>query len=174
MGAWGAIIMAFFGALFAALTLHWQWHVSGAALAAPYVLFAAIAAAAIHVLRQPGEGLAPSAKARRTILWSSSAEGVGLFVAANIVINLHRPDLLLPAMALVVGLHFLPIAAAMAFAPFYLLGATMILAALAGFLAPAPAGGAIAGSMGALSLWIAAALAVRREWRARRFSRQPG
>ena len=41
----------------------------------------------------------------------------GLLLAFNIVINLHRPDLLLPSMALVVGLHFLPIAFAAGFVP---------------------------------------------------------
>ena len=172
MGAWGAIIMAFFGALFAALTLHWQWHVSAIALAAPYLVFAVIAGAALWVLRMPGEGLTPSASARRVIMWGSTAEGVGLFVAANIVINLHRPHLLLPAMALVVGLHFLPIAAAMAFRPFYILGAALIVAALTGFVAPPAIGAAIAGGMGALSLWLAAALAVRRDWHARRSRRR--
>ena len=171
MGAWGAIIMSFFGALFAALTMHWEWHVSGAALAIPYILFAAIGLAALYVLRQPGTGLALSEKARKAILWSSTAEGVGLFLAANVVINLHRPDLLLPAMALVVGLHFLPIAAAMALRPFYVLGAALILGSIAGFAAPAPAGGEIAGLLAALSLWLAAALAVRRDWRARSMAR---
>lgn len=49
-------------------------------------------------------GIEPSERAGRVIIWSSIGEGVGLFVAANIVQNLHRPELLLPAMALVVGL----------------------------------------------------------------------
>lgn len=86
MGAWGAIIMSFFGALFAALTLYWQWQVSGAALAVPIPL--------------------------------------------------------------------------------------SFLAALLGFALPAPVGGEIAGFMGALSLWAAAAMAVRREWQAKRTTAQ--
>ena len=173
MGAWGAIIMSFFGALFAALTIYWQWHVSGPALAAPYLVFVAIGLAALHVLRLPGEGIAPSRKTQRAFLWSSTAEGIGLFLAANIVINLHRPDWLLPAMALVVGLHFLPIAAAARFRPFYALGAALILAAMLGFALPAPIGGDLAGFMGALSLWAAAAIAVRRDWWAKRSTTQP-
>jgi hypothetical protein len=39
-----------------------------------------------------------------------AAEGVGIFIAINIVINLHHPELQVPAMALVVGLHFFPLA----------------------------------------------------------------
>ena len=90
------------------------------------------------------------------------------------MINLHRPDWLLPAMALVVGLHFLPIAAAARFRPFFALGAALILAAMLGFALPAPIGGDLAGFMGALSLWAAAAIAVRRDWWAKRSTTQPG
>jgi MFS family permease len=37
-------------------------------------------------------------------------EGLGIFLAVNIVINLGHPDLIIPAIALVVGLHFYPMA----------------------------------------------------------------
>jgi hypothetical protein len=155
--------MGFFGAVFASLTLYWQWHLSGAALALPFIVFALIGLAAIYVIRRPGEGVRPTPREERAIMWSSIGEGVGLFLAANIVINLHRPDLLLPSMALVVGLHFLPIAFVAAFRPFYLLGAALIVAASAGFIAPAPTGGAVAGLMAAGALWLAAGMAVRRD-----------
>ncbi len=167
MGAWGAIIMGFFGSAFAALTLAWQFRLTGAVLAAPFLVFAGIGLAAAYVLRLPGAGVAPSARAERVIMWSSIAEGVGLFIVANLVQNLHRPDLLLPAMALVVGLHFLPIAAAAPFRPFYVLGGALILAAIAGASFAAPLGGAIAGLAAAGALWIAALLAIRRDRRAR-------
>ncbi|WP_217430886.1 hypothetical protein [Sphingomonas bacterium] len=157
--------MSFFGAVFAALTMHWQWSISGAVLAVPFVVFAAIGLAAVHVIRLPGSGIVPSQEVERTIMWSSIAEGVGLFLAANIVINLHHPELLLPAMALVVGLHFLPIAHAASFRPFYALGATLILSAGTGFTLGAPTGGTVAGWMAAVSLWIAAVLAVLRDRR---------
>jgi hypothetical protein len=163
MGAWGAIIMGFFGAVFAAVTLAWQYHVAGLVLAAPFAAFAAIALAAAYVLRLPGTGVEPSERAGRVIMWSSIGEGVGLFVAANVVQNLHRPELLLPAMALVVGLHFLPIAAAAPFRPFYVLGGALILAAVAGVLVAPPLGGAIAGFAAGTALWVAALLAIRRD-----------
>jgi hypothetical protein len=170
MGGWGAIIMGFFGSVFAALTLCLQYHVAGAALAIPFVVFAAIGLAAAYVLRSPGAGIAPSERAGRVIMWSSIGEGVGLFVAANLVMNLHRPELLLPAMALVVGLHFLPIAYAAPFRPFYALGGALILAAIAGFILHGPAAGSVAGLTAAVALWTAATLAIRRDWYARRNS----
>ncbi len=38
------------------------------------------------------------------------AEGLGIFIGINVVVNLGRPDLAIPVMALVVGLHFFPLA----------------------------------------------------------------
>jgi hypothetical protein len=168
MGAWGAIIMGFFGAAFVSLTLYWQYDITGLRLALPFLAFAAIALAAVHVLRLPGAGIVPSERAERVIMWSSIGEGVGLFLAGNIVMNLHRPDLLLQSMALVIGLHFLPIAHATLLRAFYLLGGALILAAMAGFFIAAPTGGTLAGLIGALGLWVAAIAAVRRDSRARR------
>lgn len=165
MGAWGAVIMGFFGAVFAASTLYWQLHLTGALLALPFVVFALIGMAAVYVIRQPGDGIIVSARAGRAIMWSSIGEGVGLFIAGNLAANLHRPDLVLPAMALVVGLHFLPIAYAVPFTPFYGLGAALIVAAVVGFGVSAPSGGEIAGGMAAFGLWLAAIFAVRRDLR---------
>ncbi len=157
--------MAFFGAVFATLTLFWQWHVTGAAAAAPFALFAIIAAAAVFVIRLPGAGIEPSERVARVILWSSIGEGIGLFLAANIVINLHCFELLLPAMALVVGLHFLPIAYAAAFRAFYVLGGGLCVTAAIGFIVGPPAGGEIAGSLAAAALWSAAVIAIMRDRR---------
>lgn len=159
--------MSFFGALFAALTMYWQWGTSDVALAMPFIVFAAIGLAAAYVIRLPGTGFTPSEKTERAIMWSSIAEGVGLFLAGNIVMNLHRPELLLPAMALVVGLHFLPIARAASFRVFYVLAAALVVSAVIGFILGAPAGGTVAGFMAAIGLWVAAMLAVRRDWLAK-------
>ena len=171
MGAWGALIMSFFGAVFAVLTLYWQRQLSGVLLVLPFVGFAVIGVAATHVIRQAGTGIVPSPSAEKAIMWSSVAEGIGLFLAANIVINVHRPDLLLPSMALVVGLHFLPIAFAAPFRPFYLLASVLILAAVLGFILPAPSGGEVAGFAAAAALWVASCTAVLREFTAKRASR---
>ena len=52
MGAWRALIMSFFGAVFAALTLYWQRQLTGAPLEVPFVGFAVIGVAATYVIRQ--------------------------------------------------------------------------------------------------------------------------
>ena len=54
MGAWGALIMSFFGAVFAALTMFWQWRITGLELALPFVIFAVIGFAATIVIRLLG------------------------------------------------------------------------------------------------------------------------
>jgi hypothetical protein len=167
MGAWGAIIMSFFGALFAALTLGFQLHWRGAMLGLPFLGFVLIALAAVAVIRQPGEGIKPSLQAEKVIMWSSIGEGVGLFAAAQLTTSLGHPELLLPAVAIVVGLHFLPIGRAAAFVPFYLLGAALLAAGALGFVLPAPTGGEVSGFAAAAALWLASILAIRRDSRSR-------
>lgn len=152
MSAWGAVIMSFFGGVFAALTMYWQWHITGIALATPFVVFAIVASLASYVIRLPGQRNVLSKRAEQAIMWSSIAEGVGLFIASTIIANLHRPEWQLPVMAMVVGLHFLPIAFAASYRPFYVLGASLIVSAIIGVFAAAPTGGEIAGVMAATSL----------------------
>jgi hypothetical protein len=167
MGAWGAIIMSFFGALFAALTLAFELHWRGIMLGLPYLAFVAIALAALLALRLPGEGIAPSKQAEKVIMWSSIAEGIGLFVAAQTTISLGHREMLLPAMALVVGLHFLPMARAIPFRPFYGLGFALLAASAAGFAIGGTTGAELAGFAGAIALWTASLLAIGRERQAR-------
>ncbi|GAN91159.1 hypothetical protein Gbfr_025_019 [Gluconobacter frateurii M-2] len=68
MGAWGALIMSFFGGVFASLTWYWQWHLSGIALAVPFLGFVLIGLAAMYVIRSPGEGIKPTPKEERAIM----------------------------------------------------------------------------------------------------------
>ncbi len=53
------------------------------------------------------------AEGKKTGMWFGiifGAEGLGIFVAINIVVNLGHADLTIPVIALVVGLHFYPMA----------------------------------------------------------------
>jgi hypothetical protein len=173
MGARGAIIMGFFGAVFATLTMYLQWQVGGAMLALPFIVFLAIAAAAAHTMGLKGDGIVLSRNIKKALMWSSIGEGIGIFLASNVVSNLHRPDLLLPAIALVVGLHFLPIAYAAPFRPFYVLGTFLLAYAVIGFQEAAPIGGDIAGISATLSLWFASVAAIGREQQVKRASVAP-
>ncbi|MGY8605421.1 hypothetical protein ACTVH1_06895 [Gluconobacter cerinus] len=171
MGSWGALIMSFFGAFFASMTLYWQFDESGLKLVLPFIVFGIIAFFAVRVIRQRGDGITPSERTKKVISWSSIGEGVGFFLASNIVMNFHHPEFLMPVMALVVGLHFIPIAYAARFLPFYTLSGVLIFFALIGFVLGAPLGSAISGFMSAGGLWVASALAI---WRDARFKRKNG
>jgi hypothetical protein len=171
MGAMGAIIMGFFGATFASLTLWLQWHRTGPILAVPFVGFAAIAIATWSIVRLPGPGFVRPPGSGKVMMWSSIGEGIGLFVINNLAINLGHADLVIPAMALVVGLHFLPIAYWSPFRPLYILAAVIITGAVVGVLIAQPTGGAVAGFTAAVALAGAALAAMRREIRAKRVGR---
>lgn len=170
MSGWGAVILSFFGGVFAALTMYWQWHVKGIALAIPFIVFAVVSSLAAYIIRVPGYRNALSEQTRRVIMWSSIAEGVGIFIASTIVANLHRPEWQLPVMALAVGLHFLPIAFSASSRPLYALGALLIASAIVGFVVAAPTGGKIAGVVAATSLWIAACLGVAQDLQSKKAS----
>jgi hypothetical protein len=62
------------------------------------------------------------------------AEGLGIFIGINIVTNLGHPDLVIPAIALVVGLHFFPLAKVFKRTLDYYLATWATLIAVCGFI----------------------------------------
>ena len=170
MGASGAVVMSFFGALFASLTLLLQLKNSGLEVGLPFIVFAIVALVALVVAKLPGHFTKPEGSGR-IIMWSSVGEGAALFAVNETLISLGRSDLIIPAMVVIVGLHFLPIAYLSPFRPLYALATIMVIAGLTGLLAPQPSGGTIAGFMAAGALIIASIAAVFREWSAKRHFR---
>lgn len=168
MGASGAIVMCFFGAVFASLTLLLQLGWNGLSLGLPFLAFAGIAVAATIAIRLPGDGFAKPEGSGRVMFWSSVGEGIALFLAGNILPDLGHTELLLPVMAIVVGLHFLPIAYFSPFPPLYLLAAAILLGGICGLVIRQPGGGALAGFTAAAALGVASIVAVRRERSAKR------
>jgi len=163
MGASGAVVMSFFGAGFASLTLLLQLQWTGLKLGLPFIGFAVIAIAAMIVVRLPGDGFTRPEGSGKTMLWSSIGEGVGIFLVNELLISLGHSDLIVPAMALIVGLHFIPIAYWAPFHQLYILAATIILGGIVGLLIDQPAGGTVAGFTAAAALAGASIAAVRRE-----------
>ena len=62
------------------------------------------------------------------------AEGLGIFIAINLVVNLGYPDLTVSAVALVVGLHFYPLAKVFRRTIDYYLATWSTLIAILGFV----------------------------------------
>lgn len=71
----------------------------------------------------------------RIVLWLEWIPIVAIVVILN---SMRRPELIMPAIALVVGLHFIPLARIFGFPLYYVTGAFMIALTLAAFLSQDP------------------------------------
>ncbi|HUA82282.1 MAG TPA: hypothetical protein VMB85_00365 [Bryobacteraceae bacterium] len=86
--------------------------------------------------RRGGPPAAPEERKRRgrMVGIASTVEGVAILVAVNVLVKLGRRDLIAPAVAIIVGLHFLPLARWFPAPIYYLTGALLIAAGMAGTL----------------------------------------
>jgi len=117
--ATGLIMMAFF-------TLMWTGIAYGGLTTTPYwpVLLIFVACSAVFIFNAvqlyrmskffpPATSPEDIARGKNTGKWFGiifGAEGLGIFIAINIVDNIGHPELQVPVIALVVGLHFFPLA----------------------------------------------------------------
>jgi len=117
--ATGLIMMAFFTTLWAGIAY-------GGLAATPYwpVLLVFVACSAVFIFNAvqlyrmanffpPATSPEDIAREKNTGKWFGiifGAEGLGIFIAINVVVNLGHPELEIPVIALVVGLHFFPLA----------------------------------------------------------------
>ena len=91
-------------------------------------------------------------------LWST-IEILALVVTANALEYVHRADLMLPAAAIIVGLHFFPLARGIPARLYFATGGGLLLAGIVGLVLPPNERAAIVGFSAALVLW-ATALAI--------------
>ncbi len=163
MGPWGAVVMGFFGGVFFAVAAVKADGWRSPLLLIPVIVFVAIAAVAARMISRAAPGAYDTgAKAGKIISRASIAEGVGITILAFALANLGRNDLILPGIAVIVGLHFLPMAYAIPFRAFYIIAALILAAAIIGFVLHQPEGYIVTGLAGALVLWAASVLALRR------------
>jgi hypothetical protein len=94
-------------------------------------------------------------------LWSA-VEVIALLIAANLLEQFHRPDLMLPIGATIVGLHFFPLARGIPVKLYHATGAGLIVVGLVGLLVPAADRAIVAGMGAALVLWGTALMIVLR------------
>lgn len=99
-------------------------------------------------------------------IWSA-VEGVAIFVAANVCINIGAREAIAPVIAIIVGLHFLPLARGIPLPLYYATGAALVALGLAALLFPGPERG-LTGLGAAVILWVSCALLIRQAqaWRA--------
>ncbi len=126
--------------------------------------------AALHQFRRnrnahTAEADSPSAKkAGRIFNLVNATQWVLIFVAINVLTHVHHREWIFPAIIAIVGLHFLPLAAAFQYPRHYFTGAALILlAAVYPFASPAGPSSPV-GCLGAgLILWGSAVGALRPE-----------
>jgi len=164
MGSTGAVIMGFFAGIFYILGLGPAIGWTNPLLLMPIAILGIIVTRVIVLSRRGSANLA-SPRAETVFMWSTVGEGIGIMIVVGVLVILGHHDLILPGIAAVVGLHFVPIAYAIPFRPFYAVAAGLLVAATIGFLAGQPAGSELAGVAGAAALWIASFTALQRESR---------
>jgi hypothetical protein len=93
-------------------------------------------------------------------IWSG-VEGVAMFVTANVLINLHLRDAIMPAFAIIVGAHFLPLARGIPMRIYYATGAALIVVGAIALLAPPFHPLLATGLVAGVILWVSAILLIR-------------
>lgn len=143
----------------------WAWAALYLSGGPPSLIFLPIALSlALLAWGWRGSGLFPSRGARvgKVVgLWSA-IEVIALLIAANVLQTVGRGDLMLPAGAIIVGLHFFPLARGIPVRLYYATGAGLVLAGLAGLLLPAAERPMAVGMSAALVLWATALVIVLR------------
>lgn len=160
MGPWGALIFAIFATAFFMAGLGPTVGPTSPLLLLGFVLAAPIVVRAIQriVRPDPPGGL----RTGRVIMWSTMAEAAAILLVVNIFRNVGLEDVILPGIALVVAIHFVPLGMASGLSRFYALAAAMVAASFAGF-AIRGTGGTLATGMGAaLTLWLGGIFALQR------------
>jgi hypothetical protein len=145
--------------LFAAL---WAWaglHFSGVSRVISLLPIAVSLAVLASGWR--GAGMVPARGSRvgKVVAIWSSIEGIALFVTANVLVKVHRPDLMLPLGAIVVGLHFFPLARGIPVRLYYATAAGLVIVGIGAVIVPAADRAMMAGMGAAVVLW-ATALAI--------------
>ncbi len=153
-GPAGPIILSVFGAVWAILGLSLS-----SASPAMWLVPVAIGAILIWVVVRRSRGLTPpplqeGKRIGKLVGFWSGIEGVAIFVSINLCANLGRPDLIMAATCLIVGLHFLPLARWLPVPLYYLSGALLSVLGLAGLFASALVSPPVVAFGAALVLWV--------------------
>lgn len=128
----GVLVMSAFGALWTGAGVRlssapaWTWIV----LACVLLAFGVRALRLLQANPSLAEPLPTELAERRRrggkiFAWTSAGEGLGIFLAVNVVVNLGHPQWQAAAAMLVIGLHFLPLAVAFGHRPHLVTGVAM-------------------------------------------------
>jgi hypothetical protein len=155
-GIWVLNIMAFvWAAAGLYLTSHPLWW-----LVVPAAVSAALLVWAQRALREVSPPATGEHVGRVVGIWSA-IEGVAIFVTANVLINMHRPDAVMPAIAIIVGLHFFGLAKGIPVRLYYATGAALVVTGIVALVAPPWHVPLALGVTAAVILWVSGIALVR-------------
>lgn len=158
----GLIVVNVFAAIWCILGLNgagapaWSWPLP--ALASAIIATLCLRATAGLPARSPEEG----ARVGRIIFIWSAAEGVAIVIVLNVLINLGQARLAVPAVAIIVGLHFFPLARGIPMPPYVALGSALTVLGAGAMLLPGPYPAPVAGFGAAILLWFTCIALVRK------------
>ena len=132
MRSTGAIVLSFFAAVWAFLALHMSGQVPWMQVM-PFALSFALTLAALNSDRHAVPP-APEDRRRigRTVMIWSFVEGLAIFAGVNVLGNIGHAEWTLPLIAVIVGLHFFPLAIGLRVPLYGLTGLGLIGVAAAG------------------------------------------
>ncbi len=127
-------------------------------LAVPVLVSVALVAAAYRASLQ-GEPRTPEEERRigRLIARWSIFEGVAFSIGIFALLLLHRPSDITPLIAVIVGLHFLPLARGIPMRIYYATGIALILTGAVAFFLPVAAHAPVACLASGIILWASSA-----------------
>jgi hypothetical protein len=166
----GALIMGLFATVWWIVGLRAAGH--GPALVYPLPLVVALTLGCVAWRLTRGERATPGvdgdaaeqARRDRLVVWASAAEGLAIFLVAAVLLPStgHR-DATSPAIALIVGAHFVPLARGLPAAAYYVTAAALIGLGLVGFgIANVGVRITLVSAAAAVVLWLTAAAALQR------------
>jgi len=159
----GVIIVNIFAAVWCELGMS-HLPMANAARALPPVISLLLTVAGARALRRlPARDAAEEKRIGRLFGIWSGAEGVAILIVAPILGVLGLQADILPALAIIVGLHFVPLARGIPCKPYYAVAAAMILAAAVALALPAVDRAPVSGIASAVALWVSVVVRLRQE-----------
>jgi len=126
------------------------------------LVWSALRADRLH--QTPALPAAERKRINRLVTWASAAEGIAIFVTVNVLINLGLAAYQLCAVAIIVGLHFIPLSRIPRAGLYNVTAACMVALGLLGCVLPAAVRPLVVGVGAACICWLTAASALVR-WR---------
>jgi hypothetical protein len=154
----GLLVLVMFAAAWASLGLR----LSGAATGLIFLPIAISAALLAWGWRDVGMVGSRGPHVGRVVGRWSAVEVIAILVATSVVQYLHRDDLIFPAVVIIVGLHFFPLARGIPARLYYATGAGLVLAGIVALLLPAGERANMVCLSAALILWATALAMVLR------------